>query len=165
MAVVADVRYCVACGGAMVDREIGAATRRACQRCGHVHYPDPKVAVGVAVERDGHLLLVRRGIEPGRGLWALPGGYLDAGEDPRTAAAREAAEEAGVAVEVGAVLDVFVNPADEGGALFVLFYARWISGEPSPGDDADAAAFVPPDAVPDLAFASTRAVVDRWRSP
>jgi ADP-ribose pyrophosphatase YjhB (NUDIX family) len=156
------VRFCVECGAAMSTRLVHATPRRVCDGCGRVHYTDPKVAVGVAVFHDDRLLLVRRVMNPGRGRWSLPGGYLDVGEDPRTAAAREALEEAGVEVSVGAVLDVFANPLSDGGAVFVLFAASYVSGEPEPGDDADAAAFFGGDEVPPLAFASTEAVVRHW---
>ncbi|MDQ1746211.1 MAG: hypothetical protein QOD07_474 [Frankiaceae bacterium] len=123
---------------------------------------DPKVAVGVAVFDGDRLLLVRRVMNPGRGKWSLPGGYLDLGEDPRAAAAREAREEAGVEVAVGDVIDVFANPVEEGGTVFILFAASLVSGEPTAGDDADAAAFFGRGDVPPLAFASTEAVVRRW---
>ena len=112
--------------------------------------------------RDDRLLLVRRTMEPGRGRWALPGGYLDIGEDPRLAAMREAAEEACVDVRVGPVIDVFANPPDEGGAVFVLYAATWVAGEPAPGDDADAAAFFSRGDLPALAFRSTAHVVEHW---
>jgi len=127
-----------------------------------VHHTDPKVAVGVAAFHDDRLLLVRRTMNPGRGRWSLPGGYLDLGEQPREAAAREALEEAGVVVTVGAVIDVFANPIEEGGAVFVLFEATWVSGSPVPGDDADAAAFFGRSEFPLLDFASTETVVRRW---
>lgn len=146
----------------MATRSVRGVPRRVCERCTHIHYADPKVAVGVAVFRDDQLLLVRRTMDPGRGRWALPGGYLDVGEHPRTAAAREAAEEAGVEVEVGSVIDVFANPAEEGGAVFVLFAASWRGGEPAAGDDADAAQFFARDALPDVAFASTAHAIERW---
>src|SRR5438445_13432613 len=100
----------------MATADVRGVARRVCAGCGHIHYADPKVAVGVAVFRDDRLLLVRRVMNPGRGRWALPGGFLDAGEDPRVAAAREAEEEAGVQVEVEGVLDVVVNSAADGGA-------------------------------------------------
>jgi ADP-ribose pyrophosphatase YjhB (NUDIX family) len=146
----------------MVTRNVSGVDRRQCSACGHVHYVEPKVAVGVAVYRDNQLLLVRRTMNPGRGQWALPGGYLDIGEDPRAAAAREVAEEASVDVDVCGVMDVFANPPEDGGAVFVLFAATWVRGEPAPGDDADAAAFFARDALPPLAFRSTQHVVDRW---
>jgi len=101
-------------------------------------------------------------MNPGRGQWALPGGYLDVGEDPRAAAAREAAEEASVEVRVTNVMDVFANPPEDGGAVFVLYAATWIAGEPMPGDDADAADFFTRDGLPPLAFRSTQDVIARW---
>jgi ADP-ribose pyrophosphatase YjhB (NUDIX family) len=130
-----------------------------------VHYVDPKLAVGVAVFRADRLLLVRRTMEPGRGRWSLPGGYLDVGEDPRGAAAREAAEEASVEVRVRSVIDVFANPPDEGGAVFVLYAADWVAGEPAPGDDADDAAFFGRDELPPLAFRSTAHIASHWLRP
>jgi ADP-ribose pyrophosphatase YjhB (NUDIX family) len=139
--------------------------RRVCSECRQVHYADPKVAVGVAVFRDDALLLVRRTMDPGRGRWALPGGFVDAGEDPRAAAAREADEEAGITVEVGDVVDVFANSPEDGGALFVLYAATWVEGDPQPGDDADAARFFHRDELPPLAFTSTSAAVARWPRP
>lgn len=146
----------------MATRSVRGVSRRVCERCAHIHYVEPKVAVGVAVFRDDQLLLVRRTMEPGRGRWALPGGFLDVGEDPRLAAAREASEEAGIQVAVGDVVDVFANPADEGGAVFVLFAATWEAGEPVAGDDADAAQFFSRDALPEITFASTAHAIERW---
>jgi ADP-ribose pyrophosphatase YjhB (NUDIX family) len=149
----------------MVTKSVQSVERRVCIACDRIHYVDPKIAVGVAVFRDDALLLVRRVMEPGRGRWALPGGWVDAGQDPREAAAREAVEEAGVVVDVGDIVDSFLNPPADGGALFLLFNARWVSGEPTADDDADDAAFFPRDALPPLAFASTDAAVARWPVP
>src|SRR3954447_26395381 len=160
-----SVRFCLDCGGSMTTTAVHGTDRRVCVECRRIHYVDPKVAVGVTVFRDDGLLLVRRVMEPGRGKWALPGGWVDVGQDPREAAAREAMEEAGVTVEVGAVVDVFLNPPDDGGALFLLYAARWVDGEPVAGDDADAAGFFRRDALPPLAFASTAAAVARWPAP
>jgi ADP-ribose pyrophosphatase YjhB (NUDIX family) len=160
-----EIRFCTRCGGPMATRKVRGVSRRVCERCAMVHYADPKLAVGVAVFRDEQLLLVRRVMDPGRGRWALPGGFLDRGEDPRAAAAREALEEAAVTVAVTDVIDVFANRPDEGGAVFVLYAATWLAGEPAPADDADAAAFFARDALPPLAFASTEHVVAHWPPP
>jgi len=156
------VRFCLDCGGSMVTKPVAGVDRRVCIACRRIHYADPKIAVGVAVFRDDALLLVRRVMEPGRGRWALPGGWVDAGQDPREAAAREALEEAGVVVEVGEIVDAFLNPPEDGGALFLLFDARWVSGEPAANDDADDAGFFPQEQMPPLAFASTHAAVAKW---
>ena len=148
----------------MVTQDVRGVARRRCERCGQVHYVDPKVAVGVAVFRDDALLLVRRAMEPGRGCWSLPGGFLDIGEDPRGAAEREAAEEAAVDVRVTHLIDVFANQPADGGAVFVLYAADWVAGEPAPGDDADDARFFPRDEIPPLAFPSTAHVVAQWQT-
>src|SRR3954465_14025627 len=98
-----SVRFCLDCGGSMFTQAVDGTDRRVCVRCRRIHYVDPKVAVGVAVFRKDGLLLVRRIMEPGRGQWALPGGWVDVAQDPREAAAREVLEEAGVTVEVGEI--------------------------------------------------------------
>lgn len=159
------VRFCLGCGGAMTTRDVRGVDRRVCLGCGRIHYVDPKVAVGAAVFRDDRLLLVRRVMEPGRGRWSLPGGYVDPGEHPRDAAARETAEEAGVQVEVGDVLEVFANPAHQGGAIFILYAATWQSGEPACGDDSDGAGFFPRTELPPTVFASTDVAIARWPAP
>lgn len=135
--------------------------RRVCPQCGYVHFTDPKVGVGVAVVEDGRILLVRRAMNPERGKWSLPAGYVDQGDDPRLTAAREAHEETGLIVEVTELIDVFHNPPGSGGAsIFILYQARRVGGELAAGDDADDAQFFAPDELPELAFASTQMAVD-----
>lgn len=124
---------------------------------GHPVHRDPKVGVGVVV-RDGagRLLLVQRSMNPGRGSWALPAGYVDAGEDPRAAAAREALEETGLVVRVGRVIDVYTG-TDGGASFFLSFEAELLGGELAAGDDAAAVGFFGPGELPPLVFDSTRA--------
>jgi acetyl-CoA carboxylase carboxyl transferase subunit beta len=107
----------------------------------------------------GRLLLVRRGVPPAKGRWALPAGYVDADEDPRTAAAREVLEETGLVVEIGAVIDVY--PGGGGASFFLAFEAKLVGGVLQAGDDAEDARFFAADALPDLAFASTAAAARR----
>jgi ADP-ribose pyrophosphatase YjhB (NUDIX family) len=156
------VRYCQSCGGAMATLEVRGVDRRVCAECRRIHYVDPKVAVGVAVFRDDRLLLVRRTMNPGRGRWSLPGGYVDPGEHPRDAAARETTEEAGVEVKVGDVIEVFANPPEHGGAIFILYAGSWVAGEAQCGDDSDDAAFFSREDLPATVFASTDAAIARW---
>ncbi len=149
-----DVSYCLACGSAMAvtggDRPLAR-----CTACGRPHHLDPKVGVGALVrDPDGRLLLVRRGVPPGKGLWALPAGYVDAGEDPREAAAREVLEETGLTVRCGAVVDVY--PGGGGASFFLAFEAALVGGELAAADDALDAGFFALDDLPELAFDSTR---------
>lgn len=146
-------RYCTWCAG-----PLDVAPRHpVCTACGRVHFRDPKVGVGVVVlDDDGRLLLVRRGVGPGKGLWALPAGFVDAGEDPREAAARETLEETGLVVEVGAVVDVYPTGGASGGASFFLAFEACVTGGVlAAADDALDAGFFGADDLPELAFPST----------
>jgi 8-oxo-dGTP diphosphatase len=154
-----DVRFCLHCGAGMElpDRERPVPR---CTACGRRHHLDPKVGVGALVrDPDGRLLLVRRGIPPGKGLWALPAGYVDAGEDPRAAAAREVREETGLDVVCGAVVDVY--PGGGGASFFLAFEAELVGGALAAADDALDAGFFALDALPELAFDSTRDAAKR----
>ena len=156
--------WCSACGGRLEH----AGRHPVCTGCGRTQHRDPKVGVGVVVVQDGRLLLVRRGVEPGKGLWALPAGYVDAGEDPREAAAREAYEETGLRVAVGRVLDVYasaVTGGHRGASFFLAFAAEVVGGTLAAADDALDARFFGPEELPELAFESTRDAVSRVLSP
>jgi 8-oxo-dGTP diphosphatase len=153
-------RFCTACGSALG----GQRPHPVCTGCGRTHFRDPKVGVGVAVrDASGRTLLVRRGVQPEKGKWSLPAGFVDAGEDPRDAAAREALEETGLVVEVGAVIDVWPGAGAGGGgaSFFLAFEASIVGGTLAAGDDATDVGFFAAGELPELAFPSTRAVVDR----
>ena len=160
-----DARFCLRCGASLATRPVAGKPRRACPACGWVHFVEPKVGVGVMVVEDGRLLLVRRAMEPEKGRWSLPAGYLDYGESPVETAVREAREETGLDVRVTGLVDVFHNPPGAGASVFLLYRAERTSGEPRAGDDADAVAFFGRDELPPLAFASTFAAVELLPRP
>ena len=146
--------YCPLCAGRLTP----AGRGQVCSICHTPHHRDPKVGVGVVVHDDaGRLLLVQRGNEPEAGRWSLPAGFLDAGEDPRAAAARECLEETGLQVAVGELLGLF--PAGASVSFFLSFAATVVSGDLRAGDDAADVGFFARDALPPLAFASTHAAV------
>lgn len=153
-------QYCSSCAAPL---EV-SGRNPVCTGCGRTHYRDPKVGVGVVVlDEHGRLLLVRRGVGPGRGLWALPAGFVDADEDPRAAAARETLEETGLAVEVGRVVDVYANAGTGGASFFLAFQATLVGGALEAADDALDAGFFPVDDLPELAFTSTQDAAARVR--
>ncbi|MBO0766741.1 MAG: NUDIX hydrolase, partial [Hyphomicrobiaceae bacterium] len=116
--------------------------------------PWPRCAASAAIFRGREVLLIQRGkAGPLLGFWSLPGGHIEPGEPARAAAVREVREEAGVTAELAGLLDVHDVIRRErpdrltSHYLIAVFYGRWASGEPQPGDDAVAARFVPVDAV------------------
>ena len=159
----ADVRFCIRCGTSLATRKVAGKPRRACPACDFVYFVEPKVGVGVMVVEDDRLLLVRRAMEPAKGRWSLPAGYLEYGESPVATAVREAREETGLEVRVTGLVDAFHNPPGAGASVFLLYRAERVSGEPLAGDDADATAFFGRDELPPLAFASTFAAVEHLR--
>ena len=149
--------YCPRCATPLETRKVTDKPRRVCPACDFIYFTDPKVGVGVLVVKEGKVLLVRRTMKPQRGKWSIPAGFLDRDEDPEVVAVREAFEETGLRVEIEELVDVYYNPpSPEGGAsVFILYRARLLGGELQAGDDADAAGFFSPDAMPEIAFDST----------
>lgn len=160
-----EYAYCPRCATPLATRQVGDKLRRVCPNCDFIHFTDPKVGVGVLITQGNRLLLVRRTMNPERGKWSIPAGFLDRGEDPRQVAAREVLEETNLRVAIEDLLDVYYNaPTGQGGAsIFILYRGRLLGGELRAGDDADAAGFFAPDEVPELAFASTRDAIQRLR--
>src|SRR5512138_3713597 len=117
-----EFNYCPRCGTPTVHQERYGQLRPVCPQCGWIHFVDPKVAAAVLVVQDQRVLLVRRAMEPFRGLWTLPAGFINAGEDPAEAAARECLEETGLTVRVVRVYDIVAGREHPRGADFVIVY-------------------------------------------
>ncbi len=124
------LNYCSNCGTALVagippteHRE-----RMACPRCGFIAYVNPRLVVTtIPVTDDGRALLLRRGIEPGRGKWAQPGGFMEIDESVAEAATRETLEETGLLVEPGAIVGLYTRL--EAAVVVLVFEARIVGGE------------------------------------
>ncbi len=155
-----QIKFCPRCGTPVSLQERFGKVHPVCPQCEWIHFDDPKVAAAVLIEQDGRVLLVRRSNEPFRGLWTLPAGFVDAGEDPARAAERECLEETGLSVRAKRVLDVIAGQEHERGADFVIAYqGEILSGSPSPGDDADAVQWFARENLPPLAFTATRKIL------
>ncbi|MDE2180230.1 MAG: NUDIX hydrolase [candidate division NC10 bacterium] len=117
-------------------------------------YPDhPVLAVGAVVVRDGKVLLVLRGREPGRGLWSLPGGVVHPGETLKTAVVRELREECGIEVAVAETAEVVERLIQDAEGRMQYHYvildyqAKWLQGELAPSDEVGEARWVDPDSL------------------
>lgn len=155
-----EVRFCMKCGAPIEARFVFGRLRPVCPRCGWTYFTDPRVAVAAVVVYEGRVLLTRRNNEPHRGMWTFPAGFVDAGEDPQRAAERECREESGLEVRVTDLLLLISGREHPRGAdILIAYRAEMIGGSLQAGDDADEAAFFPPDALPPLAFETTRQVL------
>ena len=103
------MNFCSHCGQP-VSRRVPPGDqlpRFVCDACGTIHYENPKLVAGCVPEWQGQILLCRRAIEPRRGFWTVPAGFMENGETLMAAAAREAVEEAQAEVEIGSLLAIF----------------------------------------------------------
>ena len=156
--------YCPMCGAKLHRVERMGTVRPVCPDCDYTVYYDPKVAVVMLVIHEGAVLLVKRGVEPKKGTWALPAGFVNAQEDPAEAAAREIREETGLAVENVRLLDVFPNPGDGTADILIAYGADVVGGDLQADDDAVDAGFFQSDALPATAFLTTQWLIERWRN-
>jgi 8-oxo-dGTP diphosphatase len=133
-----------------------AGLRRLCRSRG------PWLTVDAVVERDGKVLLVRRRNPPFEAMYALPGGFVEAGETVEQAVVREVREETGLQTSISRILGVYSDPARDprGHTVSVIFEIGSKMGAPKGGDDATEAGFFPLDRLPPLAFDHDRVVAD-----
>jgi ADP-ribose pyrophosphatase YjhB (NUDIX family) len=144
-----DVHYCPRCGQ---PPQVDYPRSITCANCGYGAFYNPKpVAAVIPIAANGDIILMRRGFEPRRGHWSLPGGFVDLGETVADAAVREVAEELDLRVEITRLVGVY-SRADE--RTVVVVYAATAWGTPSVTEEAlEVRAFAPTD-IPwqDLAF-------------
>ncbi|HSI05878.1 MAG: NUDIX hydrolase [Myxococcota bacterium] len=140
------------------DRE-----RLVCLDCGFVNYENPKVVVGSVVTAGEEILLCRRAIEPRRGYWTIPAGFLEAHEDPQTGARREAMEEATAEIAIDALLAVYSVARI---SQVQLIYRATLVGTFAPGPESLEVALFAWDELPwdDLAFPSVHWALRHHRS-
>jgi len=136
-----------------------------CSRCDFVFYLNPKVVAGAIPARDGRILLVRRNIEPSKGKWTFPGGFVDWGESVPAAALRETLEETGLIITLDGLVGVYSYPGAP--VVVVVYRAQVAGGRPAPNHEIAELAWVRPEEIPwdELAFPSTRDALRDYVGP
>ena len=157
----AEDKFCPSCAAVLEAKEVAGRQRPVCPQCGRVVYYDPKVAAASIIEREGKILMVRRAIQPGYGLWSIPGGYVDRGEVVEEAAVREVWEETGLKVEIQRMVGLF---SEHGHPVVVaVFAAREVGGNLKAGAETLELGFFSPNGLPELAFPRDGQMLARWR--
>ena len=128
--------------------------RLVCVDCGFIHYENPKIVVGSVATWDGRILLCRRAIEPRKGYWTLPAGYLELHETAAEGALREAWEEARAKLHLDQLLAVYSIPRIS--QIQLIYRARLASPDVEPGPETAETGLFHWDDIPwdDIAFPS-----------
>jgi len=161
----AMLNYCSRCGQELRFGPIPGEDRDrlACPACGYIAYVNPRLVVTtLPVTTDGQLILLRRGIEPGRGAWAQPGGFLEVDETVSEAAIRETLEETGLIVEPGEIVGLYSRL--EAAVVVLAFEAEVVGGAFRPNPEALEIQAFAADAIPwsGIAFKTTYWAIRDW---
>ena len=160
-----SLNFCSRCGTQLEFGPIDGEDRErlACPSCGHIAYVNPRLVVTtIPVTDAGDIVLLRRGIEPGKGWWAQPGGFLEVDETVHQAAIRETWEETGLLVAPGEIIGLYTRL--EAAVVTIAFEARIVGGTAMPTREAtEITAFAPED-IPwsGIAFSTTTWALRDW---
>ncbi|MBU1083944.1 MAG: NUDIX hydrolase [Candidatus Omnitrophica bacterium] len=151
-------KYCPICRSLLIEMKIDGRKRSGCSSCGWINYvnPVPVVACLVKDDRNG-ILLIKRGVEPCKGHWALPGGFIEIDETSEAAGQRELKEETGLSGEPGRLIGVYSQDSETYGKVLIVgieFIKGPNSGNISVGEDAEDAEFFSTDSMPEVPFIS-----------
>jgi 8-oxo-dGTP diphosphatase len=155
------VKYCPQCATALVDQDIAGRDRPACPSCGFVHYEDPKLVAVAVISMDGQLVLGRRAINPRRGHWSFPSGYVNRGEAVHDAAVREVLEETNLVVEIDRLLGLYSETDNP--IVLAVYVAHPVGGCLTAGDETSEVGLFSPDSLPELAFPKDSRILRDWR--
>jgi ADP-ribose pyrophosphatase YjhB (NUDIX family) len=141
--------------------------RLVCPGCGHIDYQNPKIVAGAVVAHRGRVLLCRRAIEPRRGFWSLPAGYMELGETIEEGARREAREETATEIALDGLLAVF--SIGRIGQIQIIYRARFADPATprfAAGVESSDVRLFAWEAIPwdEIAFPTVRWSLDAWRA-
>jgi ADP-ribose pyrophosphatase YjhB (NUDIX family) len=154
------MRYCSTCGQPLTERQSAGKVRPYCAACDRPIFEDPKLAVAVVIAIEGRILLQQRDIDPGRGAWTFPSGFVDRGEVVEEAAAREVREEVNLAVRIDRLLGVYSRAGHP--VVLAVYTATPLASDFSAGDEVAAVGLFDPADLPPLAFPHDARIIADW---
>jgi ADP-ribose pyrophosphatase YjhB (NUDIX family) len=158
------MNFCCQCGARVAQRVPSGDTlpRFVCDACGTIHYENPKMVVGCIAEWDNRILLCRRAIDPRKGLWTVPAGFMENGETTMDGARRETLEEANARVEIIALYALYNIPHIS--QVYMLFRARLLDADFSAGLETLEARLFREEEIPwsEIAFPTVRNALNHY---
>jgi ADP-ribose pyrophosphatase YjhB (NUDIX family) len=158
------IQFCFSCGSPITKREVAgdAKKRYACDQCGNIHYTNPKIVVGALSFWNDKVLLCKRDIEPRRGFWNIPAGYLEDFERAEDGAIRETWEEAGADVEILQPYVIYNLP--QANQVYIHFLGRLKDGIVRNGEESMESALFSEEEIPweQMAFTSSTYALRRF---
>ena len=166
----ATYKFCPQCGGQLEKRPAQALIkpqepqRLVCTACSFVFYLDPKLSVIAVIPMDEGVVMVRRAINPGYGLWVVPGGFVDMGEVVEEAVVRETQEETYLTVRPIRLLNIYSYPDHR--TIIAAYVTEYVSGELGAGDETLEARVFGLKEIPwpQIAFSSTKEALREYIS-
>ncbi len=154
-------KYCPICKSNLLRKKQGDIYRISCPRCGWIYYNNPLPSVAAFVKNSrNELLLVKRGVAPGKAKWALPSGFIEQNEPPEEAVIRELKEETGIRGTVRKLIGVYTEPTRVyGNVLLIGYEIDFCGGRPKPGSDTRETKFFPVKKLPAIPFSSHMSII------
>lgn len=160
-------RFCPICGSSLGREVVFDQERLRCPDCRWIFFPNPIIAATVVIEYQGGIVLLQRALPPDVGIWHLPSGHAEYGEDPAAAALREGREETGLELADPIFLDVLHEPSYQDPRLFyvVFVYAARVVGGSLHYDEHESsgAQVVPLDQLPPLKWTIQQRAIEVYR--
>jgi len=156
-----EYKYCPKCGNELRIRIENGIERLFCQVCNHFIYKNPvPVVAGIILDSKKRILLVKRGIEPCKGEWSLPSGFIEIDETPEQCVLREMKEETGLECRKERLFGVYQQKGWRYSSIIILAYILNITGgEAKAGDDAADLCFYAYQDIPEIPFISHRKII------
>jgi 8-oxo-dGTP diphosphatase len=155
---ISTYKFCPQCGGRLEKRLLKPRDplRLVCTACGFIFYIDPKLSVIAVIPLEHGVVMVRRAIDPGYGLWVVPGGFVDMGEVVEDAVVRETQEETFLTVRPIRLLNIYSYPDHR--TIIAAYVTEYVSGELGAGDETLEARVFGLKEIPwpQIAFSSTK---------
>lgn len=154
------IKFCSSCANEMILKPFENTNRFFCTNCDRMEFIDPKVVTGVLFTIESEILLIKRNLEPQRGKWTFPAGFVDRGEKVEDAAIREVFEETGYIVVLDKLVGVYSQEADP--IILIVYSGHTVGGERTDNSEVQSIQTFPLDKLPSLAFVRDEKIIDEW---